>query len=299
MRRVAMILLLSFFSMSTVLYAGNGDFTVSGSLGVGTSYPAASAVIDATSTTKGFLPPRMTTTQRNAIASPVAGLLIYNTTDNVYNFYTGTSWITLGSNASTVGGYAPNTGTVASTIPVRDASGNIPGNITGNAPGTYGTSAGMQVFTTTSTFTVPANITRISVRAWGGGGGGAGSICGEMGCFIGSGGSGGGYVEGVLIVAPGQTIAVTVGAAGAANGGSGGTTTIGGFTANGGAGSGGAGGTASGGSVNITGGVGVGGLLTERGLSFGGAPKFGVGGLGGSGGYAGEAGLPGGVIISW
>ena len=38
-----------------------------------------------------------------------------------------------GGNADTVDGYHANTGTVASTIPVRDSSGNIPGNITGNA----------------------------------------------------------------------------------------------------------------------------------------------------------------------
>jgi hypothetical protein len=38
------------------------------------------------------LPPRMTTTERNAIVSPVAGLVIYNTTTNVLNFYNGTTW---------------------------------------------------------------------------------------------------------------------------------------------------------------------------------------------------------------
>jgi hypothetical protein len=55
----------------------------------------ASAILDVTSTTKGFLPPRMTTTQKNAIASPATGLMIY---DNVLNrpcFYDGTTWITL------------------------------------------------------------------------------------------------------------------------------------------------------------------------------------------------------------
>lgn len=96
MRRVIVILLLSFFCMSNTLYAGNGDLTVSGSL-------------EMTSTTKGFLPPRMTTTQRNAIASPVAGLLIYNTTEGAYNFYTGSSWIALGVQAGFVQAFAGQT----------------------------------------------------------------------------------------------------------------------------------------------------------------------------------------------
>jgi hypothetical protein len=41
---------------------------------------AASSVLDVQSTTQGFLPPRMTTTQKNAIASPAAGLVVYDTT---------------------------------------------------------------------------------------------------------------------------------------------------------------------------------------------------------------------------
>jgi hypothetical protein len=54
--------------------------------------PAASALLTLTSTTRGFLPPRMTTTQRDAIGSPATGLVIYNTTTNVLNFYNGSAW---------------------------------------------------------------------------------------------------------------------------------------------------------------------------------------------------------------
>jgi hypothetical protein len=51
------------------------------SLAVGTFSPAvASAQMEIVSTTRGFLPPRMTTTQKNAIASPAAGLVVYDTT---------------------------------------------------------------------------------------------------------------------------------------------------------------------------------------------------------------------------
>ena len=52
----------------------------------------ASAIIQADSTTKGFLPPRMTTTQKNAIASPAAGLVLYDSTTNKLQCYNGSTW---------------------------------------------------------------------------------------------------------------------------------------------------------------------------------------------------------------
>jgi hypothetical protein len=63
-----------------------------GGVGIGTSTPNTAASLDVTSTTQGFLPPRMTTTQRNAIASVPAGLMVYNTTTNKLNFYNGSAW---------------------------------------------------------------------------------------------------------------------------------------------------------------------------------------------------------------
>lgn len=50
-----------------------------------------SAILTLTSTTKGFLPPRMTTDERDAISSPALGLMIYNTTTNKHQGYNG-SW---------------------------------------------------------------------------------------------------------------------------------------------------------------------------------------------------------------
>ncbi|MEQ1694803.1 MAG: hypothetical protein ABL901_03085 [Hyphomicrobiaceae bacterium] len=64
----------------------------SGNVGIGTTAPATTALLDITSTTKGFLPPRMTTTQRDAIATPATGLTVYNSTTNALNVYNGTSW---------------------------------------------------------------------------------------------------------------------------------------------------------------------------------------------------------------
>ena len=52
----------------------------------------ASAIFQVNSTTKGFLPPRMTTTQKNAIASPAAGLILYDSTTNKLQCYNGSTW---------------------------------------------------------------------------------------------------------------------------------------------------------------------------------------------------------------
>jgi hypothetical protein len=48
--------------------------------------------VEINSTTQGFLPPRMTTTQVNAIASPAEGLVVYSTTENQLCLYNGTAW---------------------------------------------------------------------------------------------------------------------------------------------------------------------------------------------------------------
>jgi len=55
------------------------SFTTFAQVGIGTTTPNASAALDVTSTTQGFLPPRMTKAQLEAIASPVEGLMVYCT----------------------------------------------------------------------------------------------------------------------------------------------------------------------------------------------------------------------------
>jgi hypothetical protein len=71
------------------------DAAAGASLGVGMASAtalSASAILQSDSTTKGFLPPRMTTAQRDLISSPAAGLMIYNTSTNLLNFYNGSVW---------------------------------------------------------------------------------------------------------------------------------------------------------------------------------------------------------------
>jgi hypothetical protein len=57
-----------------------------------------SAILDMTSTTKGVLVPRMTTTQRNAIPSPATGLLVYDTNISAFMFYNGSAWSNINGN---------------------------------------------------------------------------------------------------------------------------------------------------------------------------------------------------------
>ena len=68
------------------------DLVLDNNLSIGISVPDGSAIVDITSTTKGLLPPRLTETQRDAIPSPAAGLVIFNSTTNKYNFFTGIAW---------------------------------------------------------------------------------------------------------------------------------------------------------------------------------------------------------------
>jgi hypothetical protein len=149
--------------------------------------------------------------------------------------------------------------------------------------------SGSQIFTSSGTFTVPANVTSITIELVGAGG--SGGING------GGGGGGAGYATGVYTVVPLSDYTVTVGTAG--GGASGGTTSVGNLiSATGGEngtwvpnpnlGGGGAGGLGSNGTIlNRTGGTGGGGYWTYFG--------------GGGGGAAGSVsdGFNGGNTITW
>jgi hypothetical protein len=78
--------------------------TINGKVIVGASSEVSvSAVLEASSTTQGFLPPRMTIEQRSVIASPAQGLMIYCTNCGTYGqpqYYNGTAWLNFAGNAS-------------------------------------------------------------------------------------------------------------------------------------------------------------------------------------------------------
>jgi hypothetical protein len=80
--------LLCFFSMLAAVPAF-------AQIGIGTANPAPSAALEVSSTgnNKGILIPRISAAQKDAIASPAEGLLIYQTTAPVgFYYYTGTAW---------------------------------------------------------------------------------------------------------------------------------------------------------------------------------------------------------------
>ena len=76
--RVLLICAITFISISAM--------SQNGSVGIGTTIPDTSAMLDISSTTKGVLIPRLTTSEKNAVVMPATGLLIYQT-DSIPGFY--------------------------------------------------------------------------------------------------------------------------------------------------------------------------------------------------------------------
>ena len=80
--------LLLFFFLITLI--GNAQ------IGIGTTVPDATAILDITSTAKGILAPRMTTAQRTAITTPAQGLLVYDTDLKLFYYFSSPSgWLPL------------------------------------------------------------------------------------------------------------------------------------------------------------------------------------------------------------
>ncbi|HYK47455.1 MAG TPA: hypothetical protein VEV83_19900 [Parafilimonas sp.] len=87
-------ILLTFCFLAWSKMDAQNTFPSTGAAGIGTTTPNASSLLEIKSTTKGMLIPRMTLTQRNAIATPATGLLTYqtNSTPGFY-YYSGTAWM--------------------------------------------------------------------------------------------------------------------------------------------------------------------------------------------------------------
>ncbi len=186
--------------------------------------PDSTAALDVNFTNKGFLTPRMTNAQRNAIAGPATGLVVYQTNGVAgfwYNAGTPASpnWVQLVPNPSN-----------SSLDMTSNSITNLPAPIAGsdaatksyvdNAVGAAGGPSwtNFQVFNAGGTFTVPAGVSLIKVQVYGGGGGGGSGYSNTsayQGSYTGAGGGGGGFAEGIYIVAPGTPYVVTIGSGGA------------------------------------------------------------------------------------
>lgn len=68
------------------------SFTSFSQVGIYTANPDPSSILEVKSTSKGFLPPRMTEAQRNTIISPATGLFIFNLDSNCFQYFNGTNW---------------------------------------------------------------------------------------------------------------------------------------------------------------------------------------------------------------
>ncbi|HLF62108.1 MAG TPA: DUF1566 domain-containing protein [Saprospiraceae bacterium] len=91
---------------SIVLFAVMCIAQMYAQVGIGTTDPDTSAALDVSSTTQGFLPPRMTKANRDAIASPEAGLLIWCTncgTNGQIQVFNGSFWSNIGDAGLNVG----------------------------------------------------------------------------------------------------------------------------------------------------------------------------------------------------
>lgn len=123
-----------------------------GNVLIGTTSSAASAILQADSTTKGFLPPRMTTTEKNAIASPATGLVVYDTTLNALNFYNGTAWSSGGGGGTVTSVAALTLGTTGTDLTSTVANGTTTPVITLNVPTASATNRGALSSTDWNTF---------------------------------------------------------------------------------------------------------------------------------------------------
>ena len=115
------------FILPGLLLAAVAANAQSQNVGIGTISPDASAQLDVSSTTKGLLPPRMTTAQRNAIVNPAAGLVIYNTT---------------------TGSLEVNTGTMASPVWTASKAGSTPATTLTSSSTPAGSSVGQTAYNT-------------------------------------------------------------------------------------------------------------------------------------------------------
>ena len=130
----------SSFTAGSVMFSDGSNITqdnanlfwddANNKLAIGTNSPNTSAILDVSSTNKGVLIPRMTASQKNAIASPTTGLLIFQTDAQTgFYYYNGGSWISLtepnwtsAGTIQSVGWSATTTAPTIGTTAVNDYS---------------------------------------------------------------------------------------------------------------------------------------------------------------------------------
>jgi len=117
--------------------------TTYGQVGIGTTTPDTSSILELDSTTQGMLTPRMTESERDLITAPATGLLIYQTNNTPgFYYYNSTAWVPFGgadTDWTVVGNdmYNANTGNVGVGNTAPTAKFHLTGTtITGGSGGT-------------------------------------------------------------------------------------------------------------------------------------------------------------------
>jgi hypothetical protein len=146
-----------FFLFLFCLLIGNIARTFAQGVGVNSdnSNPDGSAILDVKSTTQGMLVPRMTEAQRNLVASPATGLLVYQTDATAgFYFYNGTAWTSLSGGGSSLPTQTGNEGKFLKT----DGTNPSWANVGTNLEVIKVTDATTQTIAIGSTNVVPSNI---------------------------------------------------------------------------------------------------------------------------------------------
>ncbi|MGJ8665715.1 MAG: hypothetical protein ACSHW7_05065 [Patiriisocius sp.] len=81
------------------------SFSLYAQVGIGTTSPDPSSLLDINSTEGGLLVPRMTTTQRLDIDNPAQGLLVFDVIENTFYFFDDANWVSLNTNANNPNDY--------------------------------------------------------------------------------------------------------------------------------------------------------------------------------------------------
>lgn len=111
-----------------------------GRVNVGSNSINTSAIVNITSTTAGFLMPRMTDTQKTSIGTPATGLMVYDTVNAAPSYYNGAAWVNLGTGGG--GGITSLNGLTGATQTF--------------ATGSTGTDFNISSVGTTHTFNIPS-----------------------------------------------------------------------------------------------------------------------------------------------
>ncbi len=246
------------FSLCAFVLIWAGTFSQSGGMAINATGadPDTSAMLDVAATTKGVLFPRLTTLQRDGIALPATGLLVYNTTTSTFDYYTGSTWLSL-----------------------------VPAGTTSSVPI-------IRTYTSNATWTKPPGLKYIIVEMVGGGGGGGG--CYNYGGGAGAAGGYSKKIISTTTLSSSESIVIGAGGIGGAPqfaGGDGGISSFGIHCSA----TGGQGGKAQTSSTYTTdgsfGGVGIGGDININGSGSGGAIGVGTFYIGSSS-YFGGGGIP-------